>query len=71
MVFICDGNLLDKVKPLIHNAKTTGEWDGDFVLMVPESVDTDVFDSDSTNNLIIYKVLKYYFDPLIGIYKCS
>ena len=56
MVFICDGNLLDKVKPLIHNAKTTGEWDGDFVLMVPESVDTDMFDSDSTNNLIIYKV---------------
>ena len=56
MVFMCDGNLLDKVKPLIHNAKTKGEWDGDFVLMVPESINTDYFDNDKDNDLIIYKV---------------
>ena len=56
MVFICDGNLLDKVKPLIHNAKTTGKWDGDFVLMVPSEVDTSQFDEDKDNDLIIYKV---------------
>ena len=56
MVFMCDSNLLDKVKPLIHNAKTKGEWDGDFVLMVPESINTDYFDNDKDNDLIIYKV---------------
>ena len=56
MVFICDGNLLDKVKPLIHNAKTKGKWNGDFVLLVPESIDTSLFDDDKDNDLIVYKV---------------
>tara|TARA_Y100001937_G_scaffold110417_1_gene156003 strand:+ start:67 stop:1635 length:1569 start_codon:yes stop_codon:yes gene_type:complete len=56
MVFMCDGNLLDKVKPLIHNAKTKGKWDGDFVLIVPESVNTKYFDEDEDNDLVIYKV---------------
>ena len=44
MVFLADESHIDKVKPLITNAKIDGKWDGDFCVIVPHGTNTDSLD---------------------------
>lgn len=69
LVQVADKNYLNHTKSLFVNAKTRGEWDGDFCLIANNISEEDLKDFKDTNIIVVNKNISNYYYATMFIFE--